>query len=50
MKHGTKPSYSERKALEQAGFDPRKWLVVKKLSHTLEVVHRETGEKREVEK
>lgn len=50
MKQGTKPTYPERKILTENGFDPKQWLVVRKLAHELEIRHRETNEVRKVSK
>lgn len=41
---GRKPTYEERKIIEKAKYDTYSWLVTKNTSTFLELVHRETGE------
>ena len=50
MKAGRKPSYQERKILNEHGFDATQWLIIKVHAHELEIRHRETNEVRKVEK
>ena len=40
MKHGVKPSYSERKIIESFGLDAHDWLISKKLADKIVLVHR----------
>lgn len=43
MKHGKSPNRRERQAMKQAKLNPDNWLVFKKDSEYLHLVHRETG-------
>jgi len=43
MKSGKNPTLRQKKAIAWAKGDPDKWLVVKALDGTLQIVHRETG-------
>lgn len=40
MKHGVKPTYSQRKLIEQWGLDAHDWLIVKDTPEQMEIVHR----------
>ena len=40
MKHGKKPTYEQRKLMEQWGLDTYDWLVVKDTSTEMLIVHR----------
>lgn len=46
MKHGKAPTRRQKIAITEIGLDPADWLVTKKLTHVLEIVHRNTGTKR----
>ncbi|MCQ2439461.1 MAG: hypothetical protein MJ074_06840 [Oscillospiraceae bacterium] len=50
MKHGKKPTVAQCRALEKNGLDHRAWLIERDLQHSMIVVHRETGERKVVEK
>lgn len=41
MKKLLKPSRTERKLIEEAGLDPRAWLIERKTHNTMQLVHRE---------
>lgn len=41
MKHGKKPTYEQRKLIQEWGLDSHEWLVVKDTSTELVLVHRE---------
>ena len=45
---GKKPTYQQRKLLEKAGLDPRDYLIQKIKADTLQVIHRSTGEVKEI--
>lgn len=47
---GRKPTYEERKIISKAKYDTYTWLVTKNTSKMLEIVHRETGEVKTIEK
>lgn len=40
MKNGKKPTYNQRKIIQEAGLDPHDWLVVKDTSEAMVLVHR----------
>lgn len=40
IKHGTKPTYSQRKTIQDFGLDPRDWLVTKDTSTEMVLVYR----------
>lgn len=40
MKHGTKPTYEQRKVIQQHDLDPSEWLVVKDTTVELLLVSR----------
>ena len=40
MKHGKKPTYEQRKVIQQSGLDPHDWLVVKDQPEQMVLVHR----------
>ena len=40
MKHGKKPTYEQRKLIQQWGLDAHDWLVVKDTSTEMMLVHR----------
>lgn len=42
MKQGKKPTYSQRKVLEEWGLNPRDWLVSKDTPEKMMLVHRHT--------
>ncbi|MBT2615099.1 MULTISPECIES: DUF6906 family protein [unclassified Bacillus (in: firmicutes)] len=49
MKSGKRPTGRQRKAMEWAGIrDTKEWLVVKSLQGELLIVHRMTGQTKEV--
>lgn len=48
MKHGQKPTNKQKQAIEKAGLNPTKWLVVKSLSSELHLVMRDKPEKQRV--
>ncbi|MDF1997621.1 DUF6906 family protein [Peribacillus frigoritolerans] len=49
MKSGRKPTLKQRKAMEWAGVrDTNEWLVVKNLPGELHIVHRYTGQIKEL--
>lgn len=50
MKHGKKPTDSQRKMMEAEGLNWREWLVTKVYPNTIVVYHRQTGEIKVVEK
>lgn len=45
---GKKVTYQQRKILEKAGLDPTEYLVQKIKSDRLQLIHRSTGEIKEV--
>lgn len=45
---GKKVTYQQRKILEKAGLDPKDYLVQKVKADRLQLVHRSTGEVKEV--
>lgn len=47
---GRKPTYEERKIIAKANYDTYTWLVTKNTSKMLEIVHRETGEVKTIDK
>ena len=40
IKHGKKPTYTQRKLIEQWGMDAHDWLVTKDTPEQMELVHR----------
>lgn len=40
MKHGIKPTYEQRKTIQNAGLDPHEWLVVKDTPTEMVLTHR----------
>jgi hypothetical protein len=40
MKHGTKPTYTQRKLMEEWKLDAHNWLVVKDTSTEMVIVHK----------
>lgn len=46
MKHGKAPTRRQKIAITEAWLEHSDWLVVKSLTHVLEIVHRNTGTKR----
>lgn len=40
MKHGKKPTVSQRKLIQSKGLDPAVWLVIKDTPEKMELVHR----------
>lgn len=40
MKHGCKPTYEQRKIIQQSGLDPHDWLVVKDTTEKMVLVHK----------
>lgn len=40
MKHGVKPTRSQKILLKEWGLDPQNWLVVKDTSTEMELIHR----------
>ena len=40
MKNGKKPTYSQRKVIQQSGLDPHDWLVTKDTSTEMALVYR----------
>lgn len=50
MKNGKRPNRQQSGQMMAAGFSPLAWLVVKNLHDRLIIVHRESGEQKEVAK
>ncbi|HFL0606072.1 TPA: hypothetical protein ACGX6L_002151 [Listeria monocytogenes] len=50
MKNGKKSTRNQAKILKKCNLNPEKWLVVKNLNNTMEIIHRETGNKRVIAK
>ena len=50
VKHGKNPTVVQKKIIKDAGLDPRFWLVTKNRDDMLKIVHRQTGEQREIKK
>lgn len=49
MKSGKKPTVKQRKSMEWAGVkDINQWLIVKSLPYELHIVHRQTGQIKEL--
>lgn len=48
MKHGLKPNRHQVQAIKWAGLTPSEWLIVKNLSGKLLIIHRYTGQTKEV--
>ena len=46
--HGKKVTYQQRKLLEKAGLDPQEYLVQKIKKDTLQLIHKTTGEIKEI--
>ena len=44
MKHGKKPTYEQRKLIQQWGLDPMNWFVVKDTPTEMMLVHRYTDQ------
>lgn len=42
MKHGKKPTVSQKKFLRSKGLNPDNWLIIKNLPDRMEVIHRES--------
>lgn len=43
MKNGKRPTRNQMKIFLEAGLNPRNWLIVKKQTEQMTVIHRETG-------
>ncbi|EMK2904573.1 hypothetical protein V8U55_002565 [Listeria monocytogenes] len=50
MKNGKKLTRNQAEMIKGAGLNPENWLVVKNLNNTMEIIHRETGNKRVISK
>lgn len=50
MKHGKRPSRSQKEMLTYYGLNPNNWLIVKNLDDQVEITHRETGRIRRIER
>lgn len=50
MKNGKKPSWNQRKLIQQLGLDPHDWLVVKDQPTEMVIVHRFTQTVRTINK
>lgn len=48
MKHGRRPTRTQKMVIKAAGLNPNNWLIVKNLSDRMHLVHRETGNERVV--
>ncbi|WEA47316.1 DUF6906 family protein [Priestia aryabhattai] len=48
MKNGKKPNRAHKEIIAAANLTVEKWLVVKNLPHKIEIVHKETGELKEL--
>ncbi|MBC1824207.1 DUF6906 family protein [Listeria seeligeri] len=50
MKNGKKSTRNQAKMIKDAGLNPKNWLIVKNLNDTMEIIHRETRNKRVITK
>ncbi|EIN2603735.1 hypothetical protein V8L40_002639 [Listeria monocytogenes] len=50
MKNGKKLTRNQAEMIKGAGLNPENWLVVKNLHDCMEIVHRESGNKRVISK
>lgn len=50
MKQGKKPTYSQRKVLEEWGLNPRDWLVSKDTPTEMVLIHRHTEQTKTIHK
>ncbi|KMT62674.1 hypothetical protein X559_0957 [Paenilisteria newyorkensis] len=50
MKNGKRPTKRECELMEIHELKPADWLIFKNLHNELHIVHRETGERREISK
>lgn len=50
MKHGKKPSYNQRKLIQQSGLDPQHWLVVKDTSKEILLLSKEDKQTKSIPK
>lgn len=50
LKHGKRPTLKHKKLLKLNNLNPNNWLVVKDMIYTLEVVHRESGNRKIIKK
>lgn len=50
MKHGTKPTYEQRKLIQEWGLDAHDWLVVKDTSTEMVIIHRYSDTSRTIPK
>ena len=50
MLHGKKPTRAQKNAIAAAGLDWHEWLVVNNLPEKLVIAHRETAERRVIER
>lgn len=48
MKHGKRITLRQRKLIKAAGLNPDNWLVTKRLSNELHIVHKLNGKERVV--
>lgn len=48
MKQGRKPTRKQKEAIKWSGLNPDNWLVYKKDTEHLHIVHRETGSTRKI--
>lgn len=48
MKNGKNPTRRQKIAIKEAGLTPDNWLVVKDLTDTMTIVHREVGRQRTI--
>jgi hypothetical protein len=46
MKNGKRPTRHQKGALVKAGLNPNNWLVTKKITGQIHLVHRDTGNTR----
>lgn len=50
MKHGKKPTARQKQLMTDEGLDCREWLVTKDTPDMMEIVNRESGTIKEIEK
>lgn len=50
MKHGKRPTVSQRRIISQYGLNSDNWLIVKDTPDSMVIVHRLTGTQRRIDK
>jgi hypothetical protein len=46
MKHGKRPTIRQKSLMNEAGLNPKEWLVTKNLDFEIHIVHKQTKEEK----